>query len=87
MRKSHGPDPEVLEAADEFAHQVDQYRTMARAYYHRPRVSPEEPTVQEEPLTRTAPRESRALWWPGMVVAAFAIIGFLAVLDEIAHIL
>ena len=86
MRKSHPPDPEVVAATEEFAAEVEDYPTLARAYYRRPRVSREDapPAVSPPPVPDPAPR---ALWWPGAIVLLFAIIGFLATLYTVAHIL
>lgn len=86
MRKSHPPDPEVVAATEEFAAEVEDYPTLARAYYRRPRVSREDtpPVASPLPVPDPAPR---ALWWPGAIVLVFAIIGFLATLDTVAHIL
>ena len=86
MRKAHPPDPEVVAAAEEFAAQVEDYPTLARAYYRRPRVDREDtpPVANPPPVPDPAPR---ALWWPGAIVLIFAIIGFLATLDTVAHIL
>ena len=85
MRKSHPPDPEVVAAMEEFAVQVEDYPTLARAYYRRPRVSREDTPPVANPPTVPDPAP-RALWWPGAIVLVFAIIGFLATLYTVAHI-
>lgn len=89
MKKAHEPSPDVQAAQEEFAAQVDQYRTMARSYY-RPRAVASPPAEGNSPVTPTRTRaHARApeMGWMGAVVVLFAIIGVLTVLSWIAQIL
>ena len=59
MKKRHEPDPEVLEAAEHFGHEVERYARHYRDYwrYAAPPLDPEPPQSPSEAETQPPPSQ------------------------------